>query len=70
MTDAVSAFAAVVLENVPCGQTSLEFDATGQNKHAALSIVQINDLGNGLERITVWPKGARRAGYTPVFPVP
>jgi len=49
---------------------AIEFDATGQNKHAALSIVQINDLGNGLERITVWPKGARRAGYTPVFPVP
>ena len=49
---------------------AIEFDATGQNKHAALSIVQINDLGNGLERITVWPKGARRAGYTPVFPMP
>lgn len=49
---------------------AIEFDATGQNKHAALSIIQINDLGNGLERITVWPKGARRAGYTPVFPVP
>jgi branched-chain amino acid transport system substrate-binding protein len=49
---------------------AIEFDATGQNKHAALSIVQINDLGNGLERITVWPKGARRAGYTPLFPVP
>jgi branched-chain amino acid transport system substrate-binding protein len=49
---------------------AIEFDDTGQNKHAALSIVQINDLGNGLERITVWPKGARRAGYTPVFPMP
>jgi branched-chain amino acid transport system substrate-binding protein len=49
---------------------AIEFDTTGQNKHAALSIVQINDLGNGLERITVWPQGARRAGYTPVFPMP
>lgn len=49
---------------------AIEFDATGQNKHAALAIVQINDLGSGLERITVWPKGARRAGYTPVFPMP
>ncbi|HSO20900.1 MAG TPA: ABC transporter substrate-binding protein, partial [Desulfosarcina sp.] len=48
---------------------AIAFDETGQNKHASLSIVQINDLGNGLERITVWPKGARRAGYTPVFPV-
>ncbi|MFZ0610812.1 MAG: ABC transporter substrate-binding protein [Desulfobacterales bacterium] len=49
---------------------AIEFDDSGQNKHAALSIVQVNDLGNGLERITVWPKGARRAGYTPVFPMP
>ncbi|MFZ0131391.1 MAG: ABC transporter substrate-binding protein [Desulfobacterales bacterium] len=49
---------------------TIEFDASGQNKHAALSIIQVNDLGSGLERITVWPKGARRAGYTPVFPMP
>jgi len=49
---------------------AIEFDANGQNKHAALSIVQINDIGKGLERITVWPKSARRAGYTPVFPMP
>jgi branched-chain amino acid transport system substrate-binding protein len=33
-------------------------------------MVQINDIGKGLERITVWPKGARRAGYKPVFPMP
>jgi len=49
---------------------AIEFDQTGQNKHAALSIVQINDIGKGLERITVWPTPARRAGYTPVFPMP
>ena len=49
---------------------AIQFDASGQNKNAALSIVQINDLGKGLERITVWPKAARRAGYTPVFPMP
>lgn len=49
---------------------SVKFDETGQNENAALSVVQINDMGNGLERITVWPKGARRAGYTPVFPMP
>jgi len=48
----------------------IAFDATGQNKFAALAIVQVNDLGTGLERITVWPKNARRAGYTPVFPMP
>ncbi len=49
---------------------SVQFDATGQNKNAAMSVVQINDIGKGLERITVWPKPARRAGYTPVFPMP
>lgn len=48
---------------------AIEFDSNGQNKHAALSIVQIGDMGSGLERITVWPAGARRAGYKPVFPM-
>jgi branched-chain amino acid transport system substrate-binding protein len=49
---------------------AVEFDETGQNKHAAPVIVQINDLGKGMERITVWPQSARRGGYTPVFPTP
>jgi len=49
---------------------SVQFDESGQNKNAAMSVVQINDTGKGLERITVWPKSARRAGYTPVFPMP
>ena len=52
------------------GYNSVEFDKTGQNKNASLIMVQINDIGKGLERITVWPKSARRAGYTPVFPMP
>jgi branched-chain amino acid transport system substrate-binding protein len=52
------------------GYDAVEFDKTGQNKHASLVMVQINDLGKGLERITVWPKSARRAGYTPTFPMP
>lgn len=52
------------------GYDAVAFDSTGQNKHAALVIVQVNDMGKGLERITVWPKSARRAGYTPVFPMP
>ena len=51
------------------GYDKVAFDETGQNKHAALVIVQVNDTGNGLERITVWPKSARRAGYNPVFPM-
>ena len=52
------------------GYDSVKFDASGQNQNASLVMVQVNDVGNGLERITVWPKGARRAGYTPVFPMP
>ncbi len=51
------------------GYDKVAFDETGQNKHAALVIVQVNDTGNGMERITVWPKSARRAGYNPVFPM-
>lgn len=49
---------------------AVQFDKTGQNEHAALVMVQINDIGHGMERLTVWPKGARHAGYTPVFPMP
>jgi len=52
------------------GYDAVQFDETGQNKNASLVIVQVNDLGNGPERITVWPKAARRAGYAPVFPIP
>ncbi len=52
------------------GYESVDFDETGQNKNASLVMVQINDIGNGLERISCWPKSARRAGYTPVFPKP
>jgi len=52
------------------GYDSIKFDGTGQNENASLVMVQINDTGNGLERISIWPKSARRAGYTPVFPMP
>jgi len=52
------------------GYESVKFDKTGQNENASLVMVQVNDVGNGLERITIWPKAARRAGYTPVFPMP
>jgi branched-chain amino acid transport system substrate-binding protein len=52
------------------GYDAIKFDATGQNENASLVMVQINDMGKGLERISVWPQGARRAGYTPVFPMP
>jgi branched-chain amino acid transport system substrate-binding protein len=52
------------------GYDAVKFDGTGQNQNASLVMVQVNDKGNGMERITVWPKSARRAGYTPVFPMP
>lgn len=52
------------------GYDAVNFDESGQNINASLVMVQINDIGNGLERISVWPKSARRAGYTPVFPKP
>jgi branched-chain amino acid transport system substrate-binding protein len=52
------------------GYDAVKFDSTGQNEKASLVMVQINDVGQGLERITVWPKSARRAGYKPVFPMP
>jgi len=52
------------------GYDAIKFDKTGQNENASLVMVQINDTGKGLERITIWPKSARRAGYTPVFPMP
>ncbi|BBO84957.1 hypothetical protein DSCO28_55230 [Desulfosarcina ovata subsp. sediminis] len=52
------------------GYEVVKFDKTGQNANASLVMVQINDIGGGLERITCWPKNARRAGYTPVFPKP
>lgn len=51
------------------GYDAVKFDATGQNEKASPVIVQVADLGQGLERVTIWPKNARRAGYTPVFPV-
>jgi branched-chain amino acid transport system substrate-binding protein len=67
------ALAATNLTNGPgmiVGYDAVKFDATGQNENASPVIVQVNDIGKGLERITIWPKNARRAGYTPVFPVP
>ena len=67
------ALAATDLKSGPgmiVGYDSVKFDKTGQNENASLVMVQINDIGKGLERITIWPKAARRAGYKPVFPMP
>ncbi len=48
----------------------IDFDATGQNKNASLVVVQIRDNNGEMERVSVWPKNVRHAGYTPVFPQP
>jgi len=67
------AFAATKLDSGPAmiiSYDSIEFDKDGQNKNAGIVIVQIREVNGKMERISVWPKGARRAGYTPVFPMP
>jgi len=67
------AFAATKLDSGPAmiiSYDSIEFDKDGQNKNAGIVIVQIRELNGKMDRISVWPKGARRAGYTPVFPMP
>ncbi|MGE4535632.1 MAG: ABC transporter substrate-binding protein [Desulfovibrio sp.] len=46
----------------------VEFDKNGQNKNAGIVIVQVAKVDGKPQRVTVWPKSARRAGYTPVFP--
>jgi len=46
----------------------VEFDKDGQNKNAGIVIVQVAKVDGKPQRVTVWPKSARRAGYTPVFP--
>ena len=49
---------------------SVKFDKTGQNKNAGLVVVQVAKIHGKLERVTVWPKEVRHAGYHPVFPLP
>lgn len=49
---------------------AIEFDKDGQNKNAGIVIVQIREVNGKMERVTVWPMSARRAGYKPVFPMP
>lgn len=46
----------------------VQFDETGQNKNAGIVIVQVANVDGKPDRVTVWPKAARRAGYVPVFP--
>ncbi|QAZ67703.1 ABC transporter substrate-binding protein [Solidesulfovibrio carbinolicus] len=46
----------------------VKFDETGQNKNAGIVIVQVANVDGKPDRVTVWPKAARRAGYVPAFP--
>ena len=46
----------------------VQFDETGQNKNAGIVIVQVANVDGKPDRVTVWPKSARRAGYVPAFP--
>ena len=48
---------------------SVKFDKTGQNENAGLVVVQVTKINGKLERVTVWPKAVRHAGYHPVFPM-
>jgi len=52
--------------------TAKKFNKTypGYYEDAALVVVQVYDTGNGMERLSVWPRSARHNGYTPVFLVP
>ncbi|WP_020675035.1 ABC transporter substrate-binding protein [Geopsychrobacter electrodiphilus] len=47
----------------------IDFDKDGQNKQAALVVVQIHNDNGTMKRFTVWPKEGRHAGYTPTFPM-
>ncbi|HNQ84881.1 MAG TPA: ABC transporter substrate-binding protein [Deltaproteobacteria bacterium] len=48
----------------------IEFDRTGQNRHAGYVVVQFRKVGGSMERVTVWPESAARKGFKPVFPMP
>ena len=48
----------------------VDFDQNGQNQNAGLVVAQVAKINGKLERVTVWPKKVRHAGYTPVFPMP
>ncbi len=48
----------------------IEFDQTGQNKHAGIVLVQFRDIKGNIERVTVYPPNVARKGYKAVFPMP
>jgi len=48
----------------------VEFDETGQNKHAGIVLVQFREINGAIERVTVYPAKAAREGLKAVFPMP
>lgn len=48
----------------------IQFDSSGQNRHACHVMVQFRNVGGTMERVTVWPESAARPGYKPMFPIP
>jgi branched-chain amino acid transport system substrate-binding protein len=48
----------------------IEFDRTGQNRHAGFVMVQFREVKGVMERVTVWPSSTARPGYKAVFPLP
>jgi len=49
---------------------AVEFDESGQNINAGLVMVQYRMVDGNLERVSVWPESAARAGFEAVFPMP
>ncbi len=49
---------------------AVEFDEAGQNINAGLVMVQYRMIDGNLERVSVWPESAARAGFEAVFPMP
>jgi branched-chain amino acid transport system substrate-binding protein len=48
----------------------VQFDESGQNVNAGIVMVQYRMIDGKLERVSVWPESAARAGYEAVFPMP
>jgi len=49
---------------------AVEFDESGQNINAGIVMVQFRMVDGKLERVSVWPENAARAGFKAVFPMP
>lgn len=48
----------------------VQFDENGQNINAGIVMVQYRMIDGNLERVSIWPESAARAGYEAIFPMP